>query len=95
VVVLTCFVICECVYVCVCFVMCGCVYVWVLKRVGACRCMGFLMCRCGFCNVWLCVGTVFVLCWFFENCVGVFVMCVLVFNAFCIVCTVSFMYIYS
>jgi hypothetical protein len=43
---------------------------------------------CGFCNVWVCV------------CVGVLVTYVLVFTAFCIVCTeffciVPFMYIYS
>ena len=30
-----------------------------------------------------------------DNCVGVLVICVLVFTVFCIVCTVSFMYIYS
>jgi hypothetical protein len=49
-----------------------------------------LYCGCfnWFYNVWVCV------------CVGVLVICVLVFTAFCIVCTlvfctVSFMYIYS
>jgi hypothetical protein len=35
----------------------------------------------------------------FDNCVGVLVICILVFNVFCIVllcfCIVSFMYIYS
>ena len=38
------------------------------------------MCVCGFCDGWVCV------------CVGVLVICVLVFTVFCIV---SFMYIYS
>jgi hypothetical protein len=52
VVVLTCFVMCECVCVggvvmCVCvgFVMCGCVYVCV------CVCVGFVMCGCVY--VWV------------------------------------------
>ena len=52
---------------------------------------------CGFCNVWLCVGIGFVLCGSFESCVGVFVICVLVFNVFCIACTVflyCFFYVY-
>ena len=56
---------------------------------------------CGFCNVWVCVY-VWVLqsvgvC--FDSCVGVLVICVLVFAVFCIFCTVffivSFMCIYS
>ena len=41
----------------------------------------------GFCNVWVC----------FDNCVGVLVICVLVFTVFCIVCTVflyCFVYVY-
>ena len=43
-----------------CFVMCGCVYVWVCN-VWVCVCVGFVMCgcvyvcMCGFCNVWVCV----------------------------------------
>ena len=49
------------------------------------------VCMCVFCNV--CVF------FFFDNCVGVLVICVLVCTVFCIVCTVffiaSFMYIYS
>jgi len=46
-----------------------------------CLCVGFVM--CGFCNVWvsLCDGC-------FDNCVGVLVICVLVFTVFCIVCIV-------
>ena len=47
------------------------------------------------------VLTGFVMCRCFDNCVGVFVISVLVFTVFCIVrtvfffCIVSFMYIYS
>ena len=37
---------------------------------------------CGFCNVWLCVCVGFVMCGCFENCVGVLVICVLVFTVF-------------
>ena len=40
---------------------------------------------CGFCNVWVCV------------CVGVLVICLLVFTLFCIVCTVvlyCFLYVH-
>jgi hypothetical protein len=39
-----------------CFVMCGCVYVWVLLCLGVCVCVGFVM--CGFVYVWvlLCLG---------------------------------------
>ena len=43
----------------------------------------------------VCVG--FVMCGFFDNCVGVLVICVLVFTVFCIVCTVFlyfFVYVY-
>ena len=50
---------------------------------------------CGFSNVW--VGVCMSGCC--DNCVGVLVICLLVFTVFCIVCTVfcivSFMYIYS
>jgi hypothetical protein len=61
---------------------------------------------CEFCNVWvcLCVGFVimrvcvgFVMCGCFDNSVGVVVVCVLVFNVFCIVCTAflyCFVYVY-
>ena len=59
---------------------------------------------CGFCIVWfcnvlMCVCVGFVVFGCFQNDVGVLVMCVLVFTAFCVVCivfyVVSFMYIYS
>jgi hypothetical protein len=46
-------------------------------------------------DVCVCVG--FVMCGCFENCVVVLVICVLVFNVFCIVCTVflyCFIYVY-
>ena len=69
------------VWVCVC--MCGCCNVWV------CICMGFVMCGC------VCVS--FVMCWCFDNCVGVLVICELVFPVFCTVCTVflyCFVYVY-
>jgi len=45
--------------------------------------------------VFICVG--FVMCRCSENCVGVLVICVLVFNVFCIVCTAflyCFFYVY-
>jgi hypothetical protein len=45
----------------------------------------------GFCNVWLCVCMGFVMWGCFDNCVGVLVICVLVFTVFCIVCT-AFLY---
>ena len=52
--------------------------------------------------MWVCVCMGFVMCGCFDNCVGVLVMCVLVFTVPSIVCTVflcfcivSFMYIYS
>jgi hypothetical protein len=45
------------------------------------------------------VNVGFVMLMYFDNCVGVLVVCVLVFTVSCIVCTVflyfSFMYIYS
>jgi len=40
---------------------------------------------CGFCNVWMCVCVCFVMCGYFDNCMGVLVICVLVFTVFCIV----------
>ena len=43
------------------------------------------MCVC------VCVG--FVMCGCFDNCVGILVICVLVFTVFCVVCTV-FLYCY-
>jgi len=49
------------------------------------------MCGC----MYVCMG--FVMCGCFDNCVGVLVICVLVFTLFCIVCTVflyCFVYVY-
>jgi len=56
-----------------------------LCGVGVSICMGFVMCGCVY--VW-----VFVMCGCFDNCVGVLVICVLVFTLFYIVLLV---YIYS
>jgi len=45
----------------------------------------------------VCACACFVMCGCFDNCVGVLVMCVLVFTVFCIVCTVFlyyFVYVY-
>ena len=57
-VILTCFVICEC--VCGSFVMCG------FGKMLGCVCVGFVMCELvcvyGFCNVWVCVCVGFVMC---------------------------------
>jgi hypothetical protein len=39
---------------------------------------------CGFCIEWVFVYVGFVMCVFFDNCVGVLVICVLVFPVFCI-----------
>ena len=52
--------------------------------VCVCVRMGFVMCVCtyGFCNVWVCVCVGFVMCGCFDNCVGVLVICVLVFTVF-------------
>jgi hypothetical protein len=36
----------------------------------------------GFCNVWVCVCMGFVMCGCSDNCVGVLVICVLLFNVF-------------
>jgi hypothetical protein len=36
----------------------------------------------GFCNVWVCVCMGFVMCGCFHNCVGVLIICVLVFTVF-------------
>jgi hypothetical protein len=55
------------------------------------------VCVYGFCNVWVCVCVGFVLCGCFYDCVGVLVICVLVFTVFCIFCTVflyCFFYVY-
>ena len=53
---------------------------------------------CGFCNVWVCVcvGVYrcgFGMCGCFVNCVGVLVICVLVFTTFCIVCPVFLLFL--
>jgi hypothetical protein len=40
------------------------------------------MCTCGFCNVWVCVCMGFIMCGCFDNCMGVLVICVLVFTVF-------------
>jgi len=37
---------------------------------------------CGVCNVWVCVCEGFVMCGYFQNFVGVLVICVLVFTVF-------------
>ena len=50
-----------------------------------CVCVGFVICgvcMCGFCNVWVCVCVGFVKCGCFDNCVGVVVICILVFTVF-------------
>jgi len=39
---------------------------------------------CGFCNVRVCVCVGFVMCGCFDICVGVLVICVLVFTVFCV-----------
>ena len=46
---------------------------------------------CGFCNVWVCVCVGFVTYVCFDNCVGVLVICLLVFTVFCIVFNVFFL----
>ena len=43
---------------------------------------------CGFSTVWACECVGFVMSGCFDNCMGVLVICVLVFTVFCIVCTV-------
>ena len=55
------------------------------------------MCMCEFCNVWVCVcmgfvmcGCVYVKCGCTDNCVGVLVICVLVFTVF----LYCFVYVY-
>jgi len=46
------------------------------------------VCMCGIFSVWVCVCVGFLMCGCFDNCVGVLVICVLVFTVFCTVCTV-------
>ena len=65
---------------------------------NVCLCMcGFVIYGCVY--VWVCVFVGFVMCGYFDNCVSVLVICVLVFTVFCSFCTffciVPFMYIYS
>ena len=51
----------------------------------------------GFCNVWVSVYASFVMCWYSDHCLGILVICVLVFTVFCIVCNVflyCFLYVY-
>jgi hypothetical protein len=45
-----------------------------------CVCVG--VCMYGFCSVWVCICVGFVMCGCFDNCVGVLVICVLVFTVF-------------
>jgi hypothetical protein len=47
------------------------------------------VCMYGFCNVWVYVCVGFVMCGCFDNCVGVLVICVLVFTVYCKFITVS------
>ena len=52
---------------------------------------------CGFCNMWMCVRVVYVMCGSFDNCVGVLIIFVHLFTVFFIVCTVFlyfFVYVY-
>jgi hypothetical protein len=46
------------------------------------------VCLHGFCNVWLCVFVNFVMFGYFDNCLGVLVICVLVFTVLSIACPV-------
>ena len=57
-----------------CFLIFGCYFVIY-------RCC-FVICGRLFCNMWVCVCVAFVMCWCFDNCVGVLVVCVLVFSMF-------------
>ena len=55
------------------------------------------VCICGFCNVWVCVCVGFVMCGYFDNCVDVMVICVLVFTVFlyCFVYVYLFLFVTS
>ena len=68
--------------VCVGFVICACVCGFC--NMCVCVCVGFVICVCvrGFCNVWVCLCMGFVTSGSFDNCVGVLVICVLVFTVF-------------
>ena len=61
--------------------MCVCVCARAPARARARGCMGFVMCRCVY--VWV----------FFDNYLGVLVICVLVFTVFCIVILCTFILI--
>jgi hypothetical protein len=58
-------------------------------------CVGVFM--YGFCNVWVCVCVGFVMCGCFDNCVGVLIICVLVFTVFlyCFVYVYLFLFVTS
>ena len=71
-----------------------CLVLWLfgLVCVLCCGCLNW------FCNVWVCVC--FVMCGYFDNCVGILVISVLVFTVFCTVLysvfvLFGFIYIYS
>ena len=51
----------------------------------------------GFFNVWMCVSMGFVMCGCFDNCVGVLLICVLVFTVYlyCFVCVYLFLFVTS
>jgi len=76
-------------------------YVKVLDCIMTTSFRYFLYCGCFnlFCNVWVCVCVGFVMCWCSDNCVGVLVICVLVFTVFLFFVLrlniVLLMYIYS
>jgi len=55
------------------------------------------VCTYGFCNVWVCVCTGFVMCGCFDSCAGVLVICVLVFTVFlyCFVYVYLFLFVTS
>ena len=57
---------------------------------GECICVVFVTCECV--SVWVLQCVSFVVCGCFDNCVGVLVICVLLFIAFCVG---FFKYIYS
>ena len=80
--------------------MCGFCNVWVcggVYNVLVSICVGFVMCVVcgGFCNLWVCVCVC--MCGYFDNCVGVLVICVLVFTVFlyCFVYVYLFLFVLS
>jgi hypothetical protein len=56
-------------------------------------CFVMCVCMCGFCNVWMCVCVGFVMCGCFDNCVGVSVICALVFIVFLVFRLLSYLYV--